>query len=236
MTGEEDEKWSGFVSQDEKCMTSSWRSADVLFWKDFVSRIIHLFIPASLGFSFLRAGCWLAELEVKQMDRTENSLYPVVNKTVWDGDPAPPSTPKCTALTEGTGLGRSSGKVSLGWCFAPFVIPWSSNNCSKASQTPNQFKACFWYLYFLSALDCAVSLSREGEWQMSGRSWEYPHTLNWWNDPRFCWFSLYEQFLFEDGLVWPRVTSWALPLLLPWEINLWKSAKLHCCSCGTGKD
>lgn len=59
---------------------------------------------------------------------------------------------------------------------------------------------------------------------MSGRSWEHTDTLNQWNDPGFCCFCRYEQFLFEDGLVWPRVTNWTLPLLLPWEINLWKSA------------
>lgn len=61
---------------------------------------------------------------------------------------------------------------------------------------------------------------------MSGRSWEHPDTLNQWNDPRFCWFCLYEQFLFEDGLVQPRVISWTLSLLPPWEINLCKSAEI----------
>lgn len=111
-------------------------------------------------------------------------------------------------LTQGTGLGRSSGKVILGWFIAPFEPFWSLNNCNKAPQTLKQFKARFWYPYFFSPLDYAVSLSREGEWQMSGRSWEHPDTLNLWNDPRFCWFCLHEQFLFEEGLVWPRVTSW----------------------------
>lgn len=159
----------------------------------------------------------------------------MVSKTVWDGDPAPPSTLKCTALTQGTGLGRSSGKTSLGWCIAPFITLLSSNNCSKASQTPDQFKAHFWYPYFLSPLDYAVSLSREGEWQMSGRSWEHPDTLNQWNDPRTCWFCLYEQFLFEDVLVWPRVTSWTLAAALE-NKSLEISRNCTACFCGTRKE
>lgn len=144
MTGGEDETWSGFVSQAEKCMTSSWGSADVLFWKDFVSRIIQLFIPASLGL-FLRnnqGGLGAALLNWGWSTRTEQeySLSPWVSKTVWDGDPAPPSTLKCTALAQGTGLGRSRGQVRLGWCSASSVILWSSKDCSKASQTLNHSK------------------------------------------------------------------------------------------------
>lgn len=173
-----------------------------------------------------RLGAALLNWSWSTRTEQEHSLYPWVSKTVWDGDPAPPSALKCPALTQGTGLGRSSGKVSLGWCTAPSVILWSSNDCSKASQTLNQLKARFWHPSSLSPLGYAVSSPREGEWQMSGRSWEHPDTLNQCNDQRFCWFCLYEQFLFGDGFVWPRVTSWTLPLLLPQEINLWKSAEI----------
>lgn len=42
---------SGFASQTEFRTNGSQGSADSLYWKDFVCRIIHLYIPGGLNYA-----------------------------------------------------------------------------------------------------------------------------------------------------------------------------------------
>lgn len=89
-------------------------------------------------------------------------MSPWVSKTVWDGDPAPPSTLKCTGTGHRAGKEQGAGqaRMVLSILCNPLVFKGLQ---SKASQTLNQLKVHFWDPSSLSPLDCAVSLSREGE-------------------------------------------------------------------------